>query len=142
MKKKLSNAEIIKNYRILKSLKSRSDVVPGDINIYWSLTINLETMLKHIEKIELVVKEVIDSYFTEENSHIINDNGNEVKVFNDDVRETMTEKLNIEFAKIDNKLVELDFDEIPTDSINEMLKQNEKTLSMAEIGALCIFIDK
>ena len=142
MKKKLSNAEIIKNYRILKSLKSRPDVVPGDINIYWSLTINLETMLKHIEKIELVVKEVIDSYFTEENSHIINDNGNEVKVFNDDVRETMTEKLNIEFAKIDNKLVELDFDEIPTDSINEMLKQNEKTLSMAEIGALCIFIDK
>lgn len=142
MKKSLTNAEVIKYYRILNSLKSRSDIIPGDINIYWSLNINLDILLKHIEKIESVVKEVVNANFTEENSHIITNNGQESRVFNDDVKDKMTKKLSRELNQLDNKMIELEFEAIPVDSINVMLKQNEKVLSMAEIEAMCLFIDK
>lgn len=142
MKKSLTNAEVIKYYRILNSLKSRSDIIPGDINIYWSLNINLDILLKHIEKIESVVKEVVNANFTEENSRIITNNGQESRVFNDDVKDKMTKKLSRELNQLDNKMIELEFEAIPVDSINVMLKQNEKVLSMAEIEAMCLFIDK
>lgn len=142
MKKVLTNAEVVKHYRVLKSFKSRPDIIPGDVNIFWSTSVNLNNLLKHIEMLDTVIKDIVNANFTDENSHVETINGKESKVFNDDVKTEMTRKLERELAAIDSKTVELDFEGIPEESLKEMFKKNESTLSMAEMETMSLFIDK
>ena len=86
MKKVIVNADIMAMYKTLNSMKSRADLIAGDVDVFWANTMNLKTLKAQVDKISEVEQELVDSYFTEENSHpIVDENGNETgnRVLND-----------------------------------------------------------
>ena len=69
MKKVIVNADIMAMYKTLNSMKSRADLIAGDVDVFWANTMNLKTLKAQVDKISEVEQELVDSYFTEENSH-------------------------------------------------------------------------
>mgnify|MGYP007065015828 CR=1 FL=1 len=123
MKKVIVNADIMAMYKTLNSMKSRADLIAGDVDVFWANTMNLKTLKAQVDKISEVEQELVDSYFTEENSHPIIE-----------IQEGL--------QKIYDKTCELDVEMIPEESLKKMLKSNEDKLSMLDMTVLYEFVEK
>ena len=44
MKKTIVNADVVAMYKTLNLMKSRSDLIAGDVNVFWANTMNLKTL--------------------------------------------------------------------------------------------------
>ena len=110
MKKIIVNADVMAMYRTLNAMKSRSDIVPGDVDVFWANTMNLKTLKAQADKIAEFEQELINSYFTEENSHVVTDeSGNETgRALNDDIKDTVVPEIQDGLHKIYDKTCELD----------------------------------
>lgn len=137
MKKTFTNSDIVTMYNVLTNLKSRSDIVPGDINIFWANTINLQTLEEKVKLIQCTINDIVNSHFTEENSH---KNGNK-RVLNDDVKDDIIKEINRDITTINEKIIEIDIEPIPKEAIKKMYKINEDKLSFLEMTVMSQFID-
>lgn len=111
MKKVIVNADIMAMYKTLNSMKSRADLIAGDVDVFWANTMNLKTLKAQVDKISEVEQELVDSYFTEENSHsIVDENGNETgnRALNDDIKDKIIPEIQEGLQKIYDKTCELD----------------------------------
>lgn len=145
MKKTIVNADIVAMYRTLNNMKSRSDIVPGDVDVFWANTMNLKTLTEQINKISEFEQELVNSFFTEENSHPATDeDGNETgsRVLNDDVKDKISKEIQEGLNKIYSKTCELDIETIPAESLKKMLKANEDKLSMLDMTVMYEFVEK
>lgn len=145
MKKTIVNADIVAMYRTLNNMKGRSDIVPGDVDVFWANTMNLKTLTEQINKISEFEQELVNSFFTEENSHPATDeDGNETgsRVLNDDVKDKISEEIQEGLNKIYSKTCELDIETIPAESLKKMLKANEDKLSMLDMTVMYEFVEK
>ena len=145
MKKTILNADVMAMYRTLNTMKSRSDIVPGDVEVFWANTMNLKTLKAQADKIAEFEQELIDSYFTEENSHpIVDEDGKETgsRALNDDVKNTVVPEIQEGLQKIYDKTCELDIEMIPEESLKKMLKANEDKLSMLDMTVMYEFVEK
>lgn len=116
MKKVIVNADIMAMYKTLNSMKSRADLIAGDVDVFWANTMNLKTLKAQVDKISEVEQELVDSYFTEENSHpIVDENGNETgnRALNDDIKDKIIPEIQEGLQKIYDKTCELDVEMIP-----------------------------
>ena len=136
MKKVIVNADIMAMYKTLNSMKSRADLIAGDVDVFWANTMNLKTLKAQVDKISEVEQELVDSYFTEENSHsIVDENGNETG-------NKIIPEIQEGLQKIYDKTCELDVEMIPEESLKKMLKSNEDKLSMLDMTVLYEFVEK
>ena len=158
MKKVIVNADIMAMYKTLNSMKSRADLIAGDVDVFWANTMNLKTIYWYtakkqadgsfkaqVDKISEVEQELVDSYFTEENSHsIVDENGNETgnRALNDDIKDKIIPEIQEGLQKIYDKTCELDVEMIPEESLKKMLKSNEDKLSMLDMTVLYEFVEK
>ena len=145
MKKVIVNADIMAMYKTLNSMKSRADLIAGDVDVFWANTMNLKTLKVQVDKISEVEQELVDSYFTEENSHpIVEENGNETgnRVLNDDIKYKIIPEIQEGLQKIYDKTCALDVEMIPEESLKKMLKSNEDKLSMLDMTVLYEFVEK
>ena len=145
MKKTIVNADVVAMYKTLNLMKSRSDLIAGDVNVFWANTMNLKTLKEQADKISEVEQELVDSFFTEENSHPATDeNGNETggRILNDDVKDTIIPEIQEGLQKIYEKTCELDIEMIPEESLKKMLKANEDKLSMLDMTVMYEFVEK
>lgn len=145
MKKTIVNADIVAMYRTLNNMKSRSDIVPGDVDVFWANTMNLKTLTEQVNKISEFEQELVNSFFTEENSHPATDeDGNETgsRVLNDDVKDKISKEIQEGLNKIYSKTCELDIETIPAESLKKMLKANEDKLSMLDMTVMYEFVEK
>ena len=139
MKKVIVNADIMAMYKTLNSMKSRADLIAGDVDVFWANTMNLKALKAQVDKISEVEQELVDSYFTEENSHpIVDENGNETgnRVLNDDIKDKIIPEIQESLQKIYDKTCELDVHMIPEESIKKMPKSHEDKLSMHDMTLL------
>lgn len=139
------NADIMAMYKTLNSMKSRADLIAGDVDVFWANTMNLKTLKAQVDKISEVEQELVDSYFTEENSHsIVDENGNETgnRALNDDIKDKIIPEIQEGLQKIYDKTCELDVEMIPEESLKKMLKSNEDKLSMLDMTVLYEFVEK
>ena len=135
MKKTLTNSDIITIYDALNGLNGRSDMVPGDVEVFWANKKNTKVLKEKAEEINSIVQEIVNSHFTDENSHpVVDEDGNETggKVLNDDVKDQVLEEINADINKIYVKPVEIDLELIPQDSLTKMFKANEGKMSFLE----------
>ena len=51
MKKVIVNADIMAMYKTLNSMKSRADLIAGDVDLFWAKTMNLKTLKAQVDKI-------------------------------------------------------------------------------------------
>ena len=51
MKKVIVNADIMAMYKTLNSMKSRADLIAGDVDVFWANTMNLKTLKAQVDKI-------------------------------------------------------------------------------------------
>lgn len=145
MKKTIVNADVVAMYKTLNLMKSRSDLIAGDVNVFWANTMNLKTLKEQADKISEVEQELVDSFFTEENSHPVTDeNGNETggRILNDDVKDTIIPEIQEGLQKIYDKTCELDIEMIPEESLKKMFKANEDKLSMLDMTVMYEFVEK
>lgn len=145
MKKVIVNADIMVMYKTLNSMKSRADLIAGDVDVFWANTMNLKALKAQVDKISEVEQELVDSYFTEENSHpIVDENGNETgnRALNDDIKDKIIPEIQESLQKIYDKTCELDVEMIPEESLKKMLKSNEDKLSMLDMTVLYEFVEK
>ena len=145
MKKVIVNADIMAMYKTLNSMKSRADLIAGDVDVFWANTMNLKALKAQVDKISEVEQELVDSYFTEENSHpIVDENGNETgnRVLNDDIKDKIIPEIQESLQKIYDKTCELDVEMITEESLKKMLKSNEDKLSMLDMTVLYEFVEK
>ena len=145
MKKVIVNADIMAMYKTLNSMKSRADLIAGDVYVFWANTMNLKALKTQVDKISEVEQELVDSYFTEENSHsIVDENGNETgnRALNDDIKDKIIPEIQEGLQKIYDKTCELDVEMIPEESLKKMLKSNEDKLSMLDMTVLYEFVEK
>ena len=141
MKKILTNAEIVKIYNTLISIKNSSNIVPGDSSIYWSNNVNIATLKPKAEMIQDTINEIVNSYFTDENTHMSKDSaGKEVKTLNDNVKDTVVTKINNDVYELENKTVEIELEPIEKEAFDTMVKINEKTMSMAQMDVMGLFV--
>lgn len=143
MKKTIVNADVVAMYKTLNTMKSRSDIVPGDVDVFWANTMNLKTLKAQADKIAEFEQELINSFFTEENSHIvIDESGNETgRALNDDIKDTVVPEIQEGLQKIYDKTCELDIEMIPKESLKKMLKANEDKLSMLDMTVMYNFVE-
>lgn len=142
MKKILTNAEIVKIYNTLMSIKNSPNIAPGDSSIYWANNVNISTLKPKAEMIQDTVNEVINSYFTDENTHTSKDaSGKEIKVLNDEIKDDVIAKINHDVNELENKTVEVVLESITKEAFEVMIKTNEKTMSMAQMDVMGMFIE-
>ena len=143
MKKTIVNADVVAMYNTLNTMKSRSDIVPGDVDVFWANTMNLKTLKAQADKIAEFEQELINSFFTEENSHVVTDeSGNETgRALNDDIKDTVVPEIQEGLQKIYDKTCELDIEMIPKESLKKMLKANEDKLSMLDMTVMYNFVE-
>ena len=143
MKKTIVNADVVAMYKTLNTMKSRSDIVPGDVDVFWANTMNLKTLKAQADKIAEFEQELINSFFTEENSHVVTDEiGNETgRALNDDIKDTVVPEIQEGLQKIYDKTCELDIEMIPKESLKKMLKANEDKLSMLDMTVMYNFVE-
>lgn len=55
MKKVIVNADIMAMYKTLNSMKSRADLIAGDVDVFWANTMNLKTLKAQVDKISEVL---------------------------------------------------------------------------------------
>ncbi len=143
MKKTLTNAEIVKTYNTLMNIKNSSNIVPGDSSIYWANNVNLATLKPKAEMVQNTINEVINSYFTDENTHMSKDSsGKEVKVLNDDVKDSIIVKINSDVAELENKTAEIELESIEKEAFEMMIKLNEKTMTMVQMDVMRLFVNE
>ena len=143
MKKILTNAEIVKTYNTLMNIKNSSNIVPGDSSIYWANNVNLATLKPKAEMVQNTINEVINSYFTDENTHMSKDSsGKEVKVLNDDVKDSIIVKINSDVAELENKTAEIELESIEKEAFEMMIKLNEKTMTMVQMDVMRLFVNE
>lgn len=144
MKRTIVNADVIAMYRTLNEMKSRSDIVPGDVEVFWANTMNLKVLKEQADKISEFERELVSSFFTEENSHpVLDEDGNETGcVLNDDVKDKISEEIQAGLQKIYSKTCDLDIEMIPETSLKKMLKANEDKLSMLDMTVMYEFVEK
>lgn len=144
MKKTIVNADVIAMYKTLNTMKSRSDIVPGDVEVFWANTTNLKTLEEQANKIFEFERDLVNAFFTEENSHpVLDENGNETgRALNDDVKDKISEEIQAGLQKIYSKTCELDIETIPETSLKKMLKANEDKLSMLDMTVMYEFVEK
>ena len=141
MKKTLTNAEIVKIYNTLMSIKNSPNIVPGDSSIYWANNVNITTLKPKAEMIQDTINEIVNSYFTDENTHMSKDStGKEIKTLNDDVKDTVVAKINNDVYELENKTVEIELEPIEKEAFDTMVKINEKTMSMAQMDVMGLFV--
>ena len=70
MKKVIVNADIMAMYKTLNSMKSRADLIAGDVDVFWANTMNLKTLKAQVDKISEVEQELVDSYL-QRKTHIL-----------------------------------------------------------------------
>ena len=142
MKKTYSCADIIAIFNTLNNMKSRSDIIPGDAEIFWANTINLEEFSKASSNIQKVMDGIIDSHFTDNVCHIEKtESGEERKVLNEDSKDMVLSKLDIELDKINRKEMEIEIETIPKSSFEKMIKANEKSMSFLEMTVMQQFVE-
>ena len=110
MKKTLTNAEIISLYNTLEAINSRTDLVPGDVDVFFANSKNLKTLKSSADSISEIVQEVINKHFTDDNSHaVLDDDGNETgnRALNDDVKDEIVKLINSDINKIYAKTEDL-----------------------------------
>lgn len=145
MKKTIVNADVIAMYRTLNEMKSRSDLVAGDVEVFWANTMNLKTLKEQADKISEFERDLVNSFFTEENSHpVLDEEGNETgnRALNDDAKDRVSEEIQEGLNKIYSKTCELDIETIPSESLKKMLKANEDKLSMLDMTVMYEFVEK
>lgn len=144
MKKTIVNADVVAMYKTLNNMKSRSDIVPGDVEVFWANATNLKTLEEQANKIFEFERELVSSFFTEENSHpVLDENGNETGcALNDDVKDKISEEIQAGLQKIYSKTCDLDIEMIPETSLKKMLKANEDKLSMLDMTVMYEFVEK
>lgn len=143
MKKTLTNADIVTMYNTLNTMKSRSDLMPGDAEVFWANAINLKTLKEKAENINTITQELVNTYFTEENSHpVLDENGNETgsRALNDDAKDTVVAEINSGIEKIYEKSYEVELEPIPKESLKKMLKANEDKMSFLEMTIMNEFV--
>ena len=124
------------------SIKNSPNIVPGDSSIYWANNVNISTLKPKAEMIQDTVNEVVNSYFTDENTHTTKDtSGKEIKVLNDDIKDDIIVKINQDVSELENKTVEIVFESITKEAFEAMIKTNEKTMSMAQMDVMGMFIE-
>lgn len=144
MKKTIVNADVVAMYKTLNNMKSRSDIVPGDVEVFWANTTNLKILEEQANKIFEFERELVSSFFTEENSHpVLDENGNETGcALNDDIKDKVSAEIQAGLQKIYSKTCELDIEMIPETSLKKMLKANEDKLSMLDMTVMYEFVEK
>lgn len=143
MKKEFTNADIITIFDILNNMKGRADIVPGDADIFWANSVNIETFGEKAKQARKIMEEMINSHFTEENSHVNKDEkGNEVRVINDKDKEVAIKAINEDLAKINSKTCELDIETFSKEAFKKMIKANEKNMTYLEMTVMKQFIEK
>lgn len=145
MRKTITNADILTMYNTLNEIKSRSDLIPGDAEIFWANAMNLKTLREKSDNISEVVQELINTHFTEENSHsVVDENGNDTgkRALNDDVKETVVSEINTDIEKIYAKTCEVELEPIPKESLKKMVKANEDKMSFLEMTVMNEFVGK
>lgn len=138
MKKLITNADIVTMFNTLNALKGRSDIVPGDSNIFWANSVNLKALKEKVEMFQEIVNDLVNSFFTEENSH----EEGETRVLNDDKKEEVLSKINEQVHMLEAKTVEVELEPIPKKSLKSMLKSNEKTMSMLDMTVMQMFLEE
>lgn len=145
MRKTLTNADIITMYNTLNEMKGRSDMIPGDAEVFWANALNIKILKEKAESIGEIVQELVHSHFTEKNSHpIVDENGTETgnRALNDDVKEDIISKLNADIEKIYAKSYEIELEPIPKASLKKMLKANEDKMSFLEMTVMNEFVEE
>lgn len=142
MKKTLTNADIETMYNVLNELKGRADIIPGDSNIFWANSLNLQELREKVTKIQEIKNDMVNSYFTDKTSHTVkSEDGKESRVLNDDVKDEILAKIQSDVTNINNKTMELELEPIPKESLKDMFKANEKSMSMIEMTVMAMFVD-
>lgn len=145
MRKTITNADILTMYNTLNEMKSRSDLIPGDAEIFWANAMNLKVLKEKSDNISEIVQELINTHFTEENSHsVVDENGNDTgkRVLNDDVKDTVISEINTDIEKIYAKTCEVELESIPKESLKKMVKANEDKMSFLEMTVMNEFVGK
>lgn len=145
MKKTLTNADIITMYNTLNEMKGRSDIVPGDAEVFWANSVNIKVLKEKVENITEIVQELVNSHFTEENSYsAVDSDGNETgnRILNDDVKDEVIKEINIDVERIYAKSCEIDLESIPKESLKKMLKANEDKMSFLEMTVMNEFVEE
>lgn len=143
MKKSYANSDIVTMYNVLNNLKGRADIIVGDADIFWANCNNLEALKEKADKIQTVTTDIVNSFFTDENSHIEkNEEGEEVRILNDETKEETLHNLQIELNKINAKKVDIELESISEESVKTFVKNNEKAMSFLEMNVMRQFIEK
>ena len=145
MKKTLTNAEIISLYNTLEAINSRTDLVPGDVDVFFANSKNLKTLKSSADSISEIVQEVINKYFTDDNSHsVLDDDGNETgnRALNDDIKDEIVKLINSDINKIYAKTEDLEIVTIPEESLKKMFSANADKMTFAEMTIMNEFIEE
>ena len=145
MKKTLTNAEIISLYNTLEAINSRTDLVPGDVDVFFANSKNLKTLKAAADSISEIVQEVINKHFTDDNSHaVLDDDGNETenRALNDDVKDEIVKLINSDINKIYAKTEDLEIVTIPEESLKKMFSANVEKMTFAEMTIMNEFIEE
>lgn len=145
MKKTLTNAEIISLYNTLEAINSRTDLVPGDVDVFFANSKNLKTLKSSADSISEIVQEVINKHFTDDNSHaVLDDDGNETgnRALNDDVKDEIVKLINSDINKIYAKTEDLEIVTIPEESLKKMFSSNAEKMTFAEMTIMNEFIEE
>ena len=116
MKKVIVNADIMAMYKTLNSMKSRADLIAGDVDVFWANTMNLKALKAQVDKISFMLS--------------------------DDIKDKIIPEIQESLQKIYDKTCELDVEMIPEESLKKMLKSNEDKLSMLDMTVLYEFVEK
>lgn len=138
MKKTLTNADIVTIYNTLNALKGRNDIMIGDMSIYWANKNNLKTYGDAANFIQETVQEIVQKYFTDENSEEVDGQ----KVIKKEYQDEITQKINVDLSKLNVQTMDVETKTISKESFEKFATANEEKLSMLELTVYEQFIEE
>lgn len=138
MKKTLTNSDIVIIYNTLNILKSRDDIMLGDISIYWANKNNLKVLADAAAMIQETVQEIAKSYFTDENS----EEKDGQRIIKEEYQEEVTQKLNIDIEALNIQTMDVDIKSFKKDAFEKFINANIDKLSMRDIAVLELFVEE
>lgn len=139
MKKTLVNADIMTIYNTLNTLKGRNDITIGDMSIYWANKNNLKTLGDATNFIQEAVQEIVQKYFTEENSEMTEDGQRAIKK---EYQEEIMGKINVELNKLNIQTMDIEIKTITKESFEKFTNSNAEKLTMLELTVFEQFVEE
>lgn len=138
MKKTFTNADITAINNVLNTLKSRDDIVIGDMSIFWAIKANLKTFTEASTLVKESIDETVQKYFTDENSDIVGDQ----KVLKEEYREETVEKINADVRALNFQTTDVEIKAIERKALEKFTSINAEKLAPVEITVLDLLTEE